>query len=222
MASRSPGGHRTLLQGAGEMQDNSSEQERQPGSPASPEKPPVDAAGGVADATETAQADADTTAGRSPLRRSQMFSRLAPGAPRKRSLTRKPQRRPARRTAATPEPGWWQRGPGWPWGSVRPSRRSGCLRCVRRDWRAVRPGAGLLGDPQPAASQQDVRRGRQRDRRGQSGEHPAARPRPGLVHVLSARGTPGGCGHHPHPLWPRADQRPGPRRRTARECARPC
>ncbi len=87
-------------------------------------------------------------------------------------------------------------------------RGGGRLRRVRRSRRVVRPGAAVLGDPQPAPGEQDVRRGRRRDRRGQSGEHPAlGGPGPGACPV--GPGHAGGRRGHPHSLGPRADQRPG-------------
>ena len=108
------------------MQDNSSEQDLpQPGSPAGPEKPPADAAGPVADATETAQADRTGQASQKQAPRASQASQApqasqtvaaepavvaaGSGTAAEPVSEEKPPAAAGERTAATPQPGWWQR-----------------------------------------------------------------------------------------------------------------
>jgi S1-C subfamily serine protease len=176
------------------MQDSTSEQDRpEPGSPAGPEKPPADAAGGVADATETAQADqtpqADQSVAAEPAVLAAGSGSVAEAVP-----DEKPPAAAGEPTAATPQPGWWQRRSRLAMGVGAAGTAVGLA------FVAFVAAGGLSGSAQASSTIPSPPRANKmfvEDDNGTGADNQAnivQSAAPGLVHIMSAAGATVGVG----------------------------
>lgn len=196
------------------MQDNSSEQDRpQPGSPASPQEPPADAVGPVADATETAQAaqTAQVAQKQAPRTTREPQTAQAPqasqtvaaepavvaadsGTAAEPVSEEKPPAAAGQPAAATPQPGWWQRGSRLAMGAGAAAVAAG-LALV-----AFAATGGLSGTAQASSAIPSPPRANKmfvEDDNGTGADNQAnivQSAAPGLVHIMFAAGATVGVG----------------------------
>jgi S1-C subfamily serine protease len=175
------------------MQDNSEQEQPQPGSPAGPEKPAADTAGPVADATETAQADqtpqAEQTVAAEPAVLAAGSGTAAEAVPEE-----KPPAAAGEPSAATPQPGWWRRRSRLAMGVGAAAAAVGLALA------AFVAAGGLSGSAQASSAIPSPPRANKmfvEDDNGTGADNQAnivQSAAPGMVHIMSAAGATVGAG----------------------------